>query len=102
MLRRALWTLLPGLLGLALWTGMATPAQAQQYELNRFFYYPYYYYAWNYWPIQGPKWPEPVGAPYMRPPAYMAFPPFKEPMWHYDYWYPNTYHRGSHFLLDVF
>src|SRR5437773_943829 len=101
-MRRWLWTLAAGALGLALWGGATTPAQAQQYELNRFVCYPYCYFPWNYWPMQGPKYPEAVGAPYQRPPAYMQMPPFKEPMWRYEYFEPNTYHRGSHFLLDVF
>jgi hypothetical protein len=102
---------LPGLvvagMGLGLWVGMATPARAQfptqAYQpLNRFFYYPYYYFPHNYWPAQGPKWPEPVGAPYQRPPAYMAYPPFKEPHWRYEYFEPQNYYRGSHFWLDQF
>jgi hypothetical protein len=101
-MRRWFLRLLPGALGLALWAGLAAPAPAQQYEMNRFFYYPYYYWPWNYWPIQGPKYPEPVGTPYVRPPAYMQMPPFKEPMWHHEYWYPGSYYRGFHFLLDVF
>jgi hypothetical protein len=50
----------------------------------------------------GPKWPEPIGAPYMRPPAYMQFPAMKVPDWRYEYWEPHTYYRGFHFLLDVF
>jgi len=70
--------------------------------LNRFFYYPYYYFPHNYWPAQGPQWPEPVGAPYMAPPAYMAYPPFKEPHWRYEYFAPQSYHRGFHFWLDQF
>lgn len=77
----------------------AAPTPAQ---LDRFFYYPYYYFPHNYWPTQGPKWPEPVGAPYMRPPAYMAYPPFKEPGWRYDLWEPHQYYRGFHFWLDQF
>jgi hypothetical protein len=91
---------------------MATPAQGQQeylgterqpdYTTNRFFYYPYYYFPANYWPQNGPKWPEPIGAPYMPPPAYMAYPPFKEPHWRY-YWYQGLpYYRGFHFWLDQF
>jgi hypothetical protein len=32
----------------------------------------------------------------------MAFPPFKEPNWRYEYWQPQRYYRGSHFWLDVF
>ncbi len=100
MLRRCL--LVAAVLAAAFWAGSASPARAQQYEMNRFFYYPYYYFAWNYWPVQGPKYPEPVGAPYMPPPAYMAFPPYRPPLWRFDYWSKMPYYRGSHFLLDVF
>jgi hypothetical protein len=38
----------------------------------------------------------------MRPPAYMAWPPFREPNWRYDLWEPGKYYRGSHFWLDQF
>jgi hypothetical protein len=100
----------------ALWVGMASlllaamPAQAQApavypsqaYQLNRFYYYPYYYFPHNYWPAMGPRWPEPPGMPYQPPPAYMAYPPFKEPNWHYDLWSTMPYYRGFHFWLDQF
>jgi hypothetical protein len=87
----------------------ASPAQAQyhqpyyqSYQLNRLFYYPYYYFPFNYWPAMGPRWPEPQGTPYMRPPAYMAYPAFREPGWRYELWQPQRYYRGSHFWLDQF
>ena len=106
MLRRVIPALLLGLVGAGFLA--TTPARAQApapvaYQpLNRFFYYPYYYFPHNYWPAQGPQWPEPVGAPYMAPPAYMAYPPFKEPHWRYEYFAPQSYHRGFHFWLDQF
>jgi hypothetical protein len=113
MARRFFPAILTATLAAALW---GSEAQAQQYTnyeaarfpayreytINRFWYYPYYYFPANYWPAAGPKWPEPIGKPYMRPPAYMAFPAFLEPHWRYDYWEPHTYHRGFHFLLDIF
>jgi hypothetical protein len=113
MLRRWLPALATGTLALGGWLAAAAPAQAQNYEaarfppyqpytINKFWYYPYYYFPANYWPAMSCKWPEPVGKPYMRPPAYMAFPPFLEPNWRYDYWEPHTYHRGFHFMLDIF
>src|SRR5215471_19081366 len=96
------------LLGVKVWGD--SPACAQQvqnpyypgYQLNNFFYYPYYYFPHNYWPAYTPKWPEPQGAPYMRPPAYMAYPAFKEPHWRYEMFSPQPYHRGFHFWLDQF
>ena len=57
-MRRWLWILIAGTLGLALWGGVQTPARAQQYEMNRFFYYPYYYFPHDYWPQMSPVWPE--------------------------------------------
>jgi hypothetical protein len=106
---------LAGVAGVGLWSGLADSAQAQVYTydafrfpvyqdrtINRFWYYPYYYFPHNYWPGMSPHWPEAPGKPYMRPPAYMAFPPFKEPYFRYEYWNPQTYHRGFHFMLDIF
>jgi hypothetical protein len=93
--------LIVGLVGLALWVG-AAPARAQDYNMGKYFYYPYYYFPHNYWPVMGPKWPEGPGAPYMKPPAYMAYPAFLEPHWRYPYWQSRPYYRGFHFWLDQF
>lgn len=70
--------------------------------LPRFYYYPYVYFPHSYWPANSPKWPEPKGHPYVRPPAYQAYPPFKEPGWRFELWTPMKYYRGSHFWLDQF
>jgi hypothetical protein len=80
----------------------AAPEPVPYHALNRFWYYPYYYFPANYWPTMGPRWPEPVGSCYMPPPAYMAYPPFREPHWRYEWWEPQRYYRGAHFWLDVF
>ncbi|RLT19971.1 MAG: hypothetical protein DWI28_01935, partial [Planctomycetota bacterium] len=53
-------------------------------SLPRMFYYPYTYFPHNYWPAYGPKWPEQAGQPYMRPPAYMARPPYNAENWRYE------------------
>jgi hypothetical protein len=74
----------------------------QAYQFNRFYYYPYYYFPFDYWPATSPRWPEGPNQPYMRPPAYMAFPPFREPNWHYEAWQPQKYYMGFHFWLDQF
>ena len=71
-------------------------------QYNRYLYYPYYYYPHNYWPVTGPKWPEKPGEPYMRPPAYMAYPAFFEQNWRYEAYQPQKYYRGHHFWLDQF
>jgi hypothetical protein len=116
MLRTTFPTLLAGALGLALW---AAPARAQcppcggagggspfGYpscpDCPRMYYYPFYYFPHNYWPAQGPQWPEPPGKCYTPAPAYMALPPYKDNRWRYEYWQPQHYYRGSHFWLDIF
>src|SRR5437879_2788142 len=83
----------------AVWLGRAKKPPAQDPPLNRFFYYPYYYFPHNYWPSQGPAWPEPARGcdPCARPPAYMSYPPYKEPGWRYDFFEPHHHYRGFHF-----
>ena len=105
MSRRLTLALVAGVLALVL--GPAPSARAQSYgpsytPLSRYSYYPYYYFPHNYWPAQGPQWPEPPGAPYMKPPAYMAYPPFREPHWRYEWYEPQRFYRGVHFWLDQF
>ena len=104
-MRRWLTALLAAVLAASLWG--TTEAQGQQYQapayqLQRFYYYPYYYFPHNYWPATSPRWPEPPGAPYMKPPAYMAYPPFIQERWRYDLWQPHKYYSGFHFWLDQF
>ena len=88
----------------ALFVGASASAKAGGNDppLPRHFYYPYYYFPHSYWPAQSPKWPEQPGQPYMKPPAYMAYPPFREPGWRYELFEPMRYYRGSHFWLDQF
>ena len=105
MSRRWLALVVAGALGVGMWAANPTPVQAQtpqSLQLNRFYHYPYYYFPHNYWPLYGPRWPERQGQPYMRPPAYMAYPPFREPNWRYELWEPQRYYRGHHFWLDQF
>src|SRR5262245_2384381 len=102
MHRRWMSSLLVGALALVAWNESAAPAAADMPPLPRYNYYPYYYFPHSYWPNLSPPWPEPPGHPYVGPPAYMAFPPFREPYWRYEYWMPQRYYRGSHFFLDVF
>lgn len=105
MPRRMMLALCGGLLGAVLWLGGDARVQAQpqaNMNLDKWFYYPHQYFPHNYWPSQGPQWPEPPGAPYRKPPAYMAYPPFREPHWRYELWEPQRYYRGFHFWLDQF
>ncbi|HLN28306.1 MAG TPA: hypothetical protein VK395_11225 [Gemmataceae bacterium] len=102
MFQRWLPTLLLGGLALGACMVVARPAHAQGFDPNRFTHYPYYFFPHNYWPSQGPQWPEPVGSPYRPAPAYMSLPPFREPNWRYEWWEPQRYYSGTHFLLDQF
>jgi|GEM_PF-1030259 len=85
------------------WLANGSRAQAgDEPPLPRHFYYPYVYFPHSYWPANSPQWPEPKGHPYVRPPAYQAYPAFKEPGWRYELWTPMKYYRGNHFWLDQF
>lgn len=99
MIRR--WILGAALLVAAV-AAIPSNASAGDPPLPREFYYPYVYFPHNYWPTYSPKWPESPGQPYQRPPAYMAYPPFKEPGWRYELWEPKRFYRGNHFWLDAF
>lgn len=94
--------LLGTILALGLLAAAPASAQAGDPPLPRGYYYPYVYFPHNYWPTYSPQWPEPKGSPYMRPPAYMAYPPFHEPGWNYMMHMSHKYYRGSHFWLDQF
>jgi hypothetical protein len=82
--------------------GYYAPARAVDYNMGKFFYYPFYYYPHSYWPTESCSWPERPGEPYVRPPAYMAYPPFLEPHWRHEWYVPQKYYRGFHFWLDQF
>ncbi len=102
MFRRWLPALIGLIVGCGLFSGPTSSVRADDTPLPRFFYYPYYYYPHSYWPSNSPQWPEPQGAPYQRPPAYMAYPPFQEYRWHYMLFESHRYYNGSHFWLDQF
>jgi hypothetical protein len=99
---RTMLRLLAVTLAVTAMAGTSLTARAGEAPLPRFSYYPYYYFPHNYWPAYSPQWPEPKGAPYVKPPAYMAYPAFKEPGWRYELWTPMKYYRGNHFWLDQF
>jgi hypothetical protein len=80
----------------------STANAGNQPPLPQMSYYPYHYFPHSYWPAQSPQYPEPPGHPYVRPPAYMAYPAIKEPGWRYELWTPMKWYRGNHFFLDQF
>ncbi|MBX9623611.1 MAG: hypothetical protein K2X82_07335 [Gemmataceae bacterium] len=98
MLRKVL----PLVAAVGLWAAAGPDARAADPPLTQFHYYPYQYFPHSYWPANSPQWPEPKGHPYVRPPAYQAYPPFLEPGWRYELWSPMKYYRGQHFWLDQF
>lgn len=102
MFRRVFSGLTVALLGAAAFASTTSVAEAKEPPLPRHYYYPYYYFPHNYWPTLSPKYPEQYGAPYMKPPGYMAYPPFLEPNWRYELWNPLKHYRGNHFWLDQF
>lgn len=102
MIRRCLMGLAAFGLAAVFFAGQPSKAKAEDPPLPRFYYYPYYYFPHSYWPQYSPQWPEPKGQPYVRPPAYMAYPPFKEPNWRYELWTHQKYYRGHHLWLDIF
>jgi hypothetical protein len=82
--------------------GYYAPARTVDWNMGKFFYFPFYYFPHSYWPTASCPWPERPGEPYVRPPAYMAYPPFLEPHWRYEWYVPQKYYRGFHFWLDQF
>ena len=99
MLRRII---VVGVLLIVSWLAVPATSHAQDYNLNRMFYYPYYNFPHNYWPQQQDPYPERPGEAFRKPPAYMAYPAFHEPHWRYELWQPMSYYRGFHFWLDQF
>ena len=102
MLRRFLLGIVTAMVVGGIFTVAPGAAVAKDPPLPVHYYYPYTYFPHNYWPTNSPQWPEQNGAPYMKPPAYMAYPPFREPNWRYEMWQPMKYYRGNHFWLDQF
>jgi hypothetical protein len=98
MLRSVFAILVGGVVGAALWLAPASKARAN--DVQRYYYYPFYYFPHNYWPGQT-QWPDPR-QPFQRPPAYMAYPPYLDPMFRYELFTPHRYYRGFHFWLDQF
>lgn len=70
--------------------------QGQPTDWSRFYHYPYVYYPHNYRRPQGS-----YDHLYYRYPPNMRIPVYNK-AWHNFYPTERPYHRGHHFILDVF
>ncbi|MBM80897.1 MAG: hypothetical protein CMJ78_09925 [Planctomycetaceae bacterium] len=83
-------------------TNLSAPQEAQAAgrgqptDWNRFFYYPYVYYPHNFQRQQGS-----FNHLYYRYPPNMRVPVYNK-NWYNFYPTERPYHRGHHFILDVF
>lgn len=98
MTRLGLPAVVASVLSLVIGLSSASPAQAQ--DINRYYHYNFQYYPHCYYPNYS-YWPDPR-VPFQRPPAYMAYPPYRDPNWRYDLFENKRYYRGHAFFLDQF
>ncbi len=83
-------------------TGLLNPTRVEAYgegqptDWNRFYYYPYVYYPQNFQNNRGS-----YNHLYYRYPAQRRIPVYNKG-WHNFYPKERPYHRGHHFILDVF
>lgn len=86
-------------LGVTAWVSSGSTAQAegrgQPYDWGRFYYYPYVYYPQNF------QRPTQYDHLYYRYPQERRIPVYRTD-WYNEYPSERPYHRGHHFLLDVF
>jgi hypothetical protein len=107
MTRRAIYLFV---VALAFWAGAHERCSAQQafgrswgssrpvYDWDRFYHYPYVYYPQNFWTDQ---YYRSSGSLYYRYPQEMRIPVYNK-QWYNYYPTDRLYHRGHHFILDVF
>lgn len=67
-------------------------------DWERFYHYPYVYYPQNFW---GNGYYRSSDSLYYRYPSEMRIPVYNK-KWHNYYPSPRPYHKGHHFVLDVF
>src|SRR5262245_9694307 len=67
-------------------------------DWDRFYHYPYVYYPQNFW---GSEYYRSADSLYYRYPPEMRIPVYNR-HWFSDYPSPRPYHRGHHFVLDIF
>jgi len=78
--------------------GRAWGATYNTLDWDRFYHYPYVYYPQNFW---GNEYYRSAESLYYRYPPEMRIPVYNR-HWHNYYPTPRPYHRGHHFILDVF
>ena len=67
-------------------------------DWERFYHYPYVYYPQNFW---GNEYFRSADSLYYRYPPEMRIPVYNRHWFNY-YPTPRPYHRGHHFVLDIF
>jgi hypothetical protein len=67
-------------------------------DWDRFYHYPYVYYPQNFW---GSEYYRSADSLYYRYPPEMRIPVYNRHWFNY-YPTPRPYHRGHHFVLDIF
>lgn len=67
-------------------------------DWNRFYHYPYVYYPQNYWSAD---YYRSSGDIYNRYPAEMQVPAYHQ-HWQNYYPAPKRYHKGFHYIMDIF
>ncbi len=110
MIRRSILALLCAVSVGAVWAASESEANAQQAygqkwgtgyrtrDWERFYHYPYVYYPQNFYGSEYYRSSEHL---YYRYPQEMRTPVYNR-QWHNSYPEGRLYHRGSHFILDVF
>lgn len=78
--------------------GQTWGGQASTRDWNRFYHYPYVYYPQNFW---GQEYFKSSDSLYHRYPSEMRIPVYNK-RWYNPYPTGRRYHKGHHFMLDVF
>ena len=78
--------------------GQRWGGQTDLRDWSRFYHYPYVYYPQNFW---GQDYYKSSDSLYHRYPAEMRIPVYNK-KWHNYYPSNRRFHKGHHFMLDVF
>lgn len=78
--------------------GQTWGGSASTRDWNRFYHYPYVYYPQNFW---GQEYFRSSDSMYYRYPPEMRIPVYNK-KWHNFYPSHRRFHKGHHFITDVF